>query len=253
MKTSRFFVSVIIPVHNGAKFLPEAIQSVQTQNYQPLEIIIVDDGSIDKTATVVDRYRPQVKNLVYHYQARQGVSAARNQGIRLAQGNAIVFLDADDLLAPNSLQRGLNYLRQDASVDIVQGYVQELKLSILETSLEKEQLQFELLNRPHFNFNLGSAIYRQSVFEQVGFFDESLSLSEDVDWFMRAWESQVNILVIQQVSLFYRKHFQNTTYGTTIQTNGFLNALKKSLDRRREQSNARAKPFQPPVIDPSSK
>jgi glycosyltransferase involved in cell wall biosynthesis len=85
-------VSVIIPAYNSARFLPEAIESVLKQTYPVLEIIVVDDGSIDNTKEVCQNY-PTVK---YIYQKNQGVSAARNTGIYAATGDYLILLDADD-------------------------------------------------------------------------------------------------------------------------------------------------------------
>ena len=92
-------VSVIVPVYNGAQFIGEAIESVFVQNYDPLEIIIVDDGSTDETANIVKSYN----NMHYIYQPNQGVAAARNSGIENSMGKLIAFLDADDCWAPNKL------------------------------------------------------------------------------------------------------------------------------------------------------
>ncbi|MGB3691969.1 MAG: hypothetical protein WA999_04540, partial [Spirulinaceae cyanobacterium] len=74
----------------------------------------------------------------------------------------------------------------------------------------------------------------------IGLFDESLRYSEDVDWFMRAWEDKVSMVVLEEVMLFYRKHNSNMTNGRDIKTVDFLKVLKKSLDRRRKNANSEA-------------
>ena len=93
-------VSVVIPVHNGERFVADAIQSVLSQSYQPLEVIVVDDGSLDTTAEVVGEY-PDVG---YVHQEHQGVSVARNRGLEEAKGELITFLDHDDILLPDSIK-----------------------------------------------------------------------------------------------------------------------------------------------------
>jgi len=95
-------VSVIIPVFNGERFIGEAIQSVMDQTYPPLEIIVVDDGSSDKTADIV-RYLSGARPILYRRQSNQGAAAARNAGVSLAQGEWIAFLDADDVWYPEKL------------------------------------------------------------------------------------------------------------------------------------------------------
>ncbi|NOQ85501.1 MAG: glycosyltransferase, partial [Deltaproteobacteria bacterium] len=100
-------VSVIIPTYNRAHTLREAIDSVLSQSYNDLELIIVDDGSTDETKVIVSSYIPK---LAYIYQERQGVSAARNRGIKHAQGDYISFLDSDDLWLKDKLYLQMKFM-----------------------------------------------------------------------------------------------------------------------------------------------
>ncbi len=111
-------VSVIVPVYNGERYLTKTIQSVLTQDYQPIEIIVVDDGSTDRTAEIV-RAQP---NIHYIYQNNRGVSAARNTGIAAAQGEFLAFLDADDMWVPQKLSVQVSYLTQHPDVGFVYAY-----------------------------------------------------------------------------------------------------------------------------------
>jgi glycosyltransferase involved in cell wall biosynthesis len=216
-------VSVVIPVFNGERFLREAVQSVLDQQYAPLEIIIVDDGSTDGTATVARSLPATVR---YLHQPNQGPAAARNRGIEQAQGGLIAFADADDLWPPAKLELQLPYLINDPGVEIVMGRVQLLS----ETGLTESA----------FSVNLGCAVIRKSVFDRVGLFDETMRYSEDVDWFMRARESGAAIMTIDAVTLFYRQHEQNMTRGKSTSELNVLKALKRSLDRRRERASVAA-------------
>lgn len=217
-------VSVIIPVFNGERFLREAIQSVLDQKYSPVEIIIVDDGSTDSTATVAESLPETVR---YLHQTNHGPAAARNRGIEQARGSLIAFADADDLWPAGKLELQLPYLINDPGIDIVIGRIQQVLLS--ETRAEE-------FGEPAFSVNLGSAVIRKSVFERVGLFDETMRYSEDVDWFMRAREAGAAIVTIDAVTLFYRQHEQNMTRGKTTSELNVLKALKRSLDRRRERT-----------------
>lgn len=217
-------VSVIIPVFNGERFLREAVESVLAQQYSPVEIIIVDDGSTDGTATVA---RSLPETVLYFHQRNQGPAAARNHGIDHAQGGLIAFADADDLWPPDKLELQLPYLIRDSKIDIVLGRIQQVLLS---------ETQSKKIGDPAFSVNLGSAVIRRSVFERVGLFDETMRYSEDVDWFMRAREGGAAIVTIDAVTLFYRQHEQNMTRGKSTSELNVLQALKKSLDRRREQT-----------------
>ena len=216
-------VSVVIPVFNGERFLREAVQSVLDQQYAPLEIIIVDDGSTDGTATVARSLPATVR---YLHQPNQGPAAARNRGIEQAQGGLIAFADADDLWPPAKLELQLPFLINDPAVEIVMGRVQLLS----ETGLTESA----------FSVNLGCAVIRKSVFDRVGLFDETMRYSEDVDWFMRARESGAAIMTIDAVTLFYRQHEQNMTRGKSTSELNVLKALKRSLDRRRERASVAA-------------
>ncbi len=223
-------VSVVIPVFNGERFLREAVQSVLDQKYSPLEIIVVDDGSTDGTATVA---RSLPETVRYLHQTNQGPAAARNRGIEQAQGSLIAFTDADDLWPAAKLELQLPYLIKDPEIDIVLGRIQQVLLSEMVDGPTQAQ-------ETGFSVNLGSAVIRKSVFERVGLFDETMRYSEDVDWFMRAREAGAAIVTIDAVTLFYRQHDQNMTRGKSTSELNVLKALKKSLDRRRELSGSAA-------------
>src|SRR3982074_3555445 len=100
-------VSVIVPVYNGERFLAETLQSIINQQYRPLELIVIDDGSTDQTA----RIATSVSEVRYFYQRNQGVANARNAGLAAARGELIAFLDADDLWQPNKLSLQVEYHR----------------------------------------------------------------------------------------------------------------------------------------------
>ncbi len=230
-------VSVIIPVFNGERFLREAVQSVREavhvlhRKYSDVEIIIVDDGSTDGTANVA---RSLPETVRYLHQPNQGPAAARNRGIEHAQGSLIAFADADDLWPADKLELQLPYLIRDAKIEIVMGRIQQVLLS----RTFDGQTRAEEFAEPAFSVNLGSAVIRKAVFERVGLFDETMRYSEDVDWFMRARERGAEIVTIDAVTLFYRRHEQNMTRGKSTSELNVLKALKRSLDRRRDQTGS---------------
>jgi glycosyltransferase involved in cell wall biosynthesis len=222
-------VSVVIPVFNGEAFLREAVQSVFSQKYSPVEIIVVDDGSTDGSATVARTFPGPVR---YLHQSNSGPAAARNRGIEHAQGSLIAFADADDLWPAAKLELQLPYLIRDPAIEIVMGRIQQVRLS----ETVNGQTQAEDFGEPAFSVNLGSAVIRKTVFERVGLFDETMRYSEDVDWFMRAREGGAAIATIDAVTLFYRQHEQNMTRGKSTSELNVLKTLKRSLDRRREST-----------------
>lgn len=110
-------VSVIIPAYNAQNFIGETIESVLAQTYKNLEIIVVDDGSTDRTAQVVHNYHPRV---LYHYQQNSGGCAVpRNTGIGHSSGEFLCFMDADDLMVIDRIFKQVQFLIKDLSVDFV--------------------------------------------------------------------------------------------------------------------------------------
>ena len=118
-------VSVILPVYNGERYLGEAIESILTQDYRPIEVIVVNDGSTDNTETIAKQYD---NDIIYVLQENSGPAAARNKGLRMASGGIIGFLDYDDLWSDNKLSLQLARLADDPSVEIVVGLSQPMKL-----------------------------------------------------------------------------------------------------------------------------
>ncbi len=227
MKPYKFFVSAIIPVYNGEPFLADAIESIKQQSYEPLEIIIVDDGSIDSTTMIASSTKGGVR---YVYQPNSGSPSARNKGLKLARGNVIAFLDADDLWTENKLEIQLALLSKDPSVEVVLGYLQYIRSSQSGDGKPK----FEKYPNPWLELNLGAAICLKSAFDKVGFFDEQLHYCDDVDWFMRAKELGLSMLIHKEITLYHRRHEHNITNQRSLNYSYFAMAIKKSLDRRRK-------------------
>ncbi|HWR57413.1 MAG TPA: glycosyltransferase [Thermodesulfovibrionales bacterium] len=228
--------SVIIPVYNGERYLSEAIESVLAQDYRPLEVIVVNDGSTDNTETVARRYGDCI---FFTSQENRGPAAARNRGLRMARGEMVGFLDADDLWLEDKLSLQIAFLKKSPSVEIIVGLTQRLKSGI---GRGNESI-FEKWLDPFLTLSLGAAVFRKSVFKKVGFFDETFHYGEDVDWFIRAREQGVSIAVMEYVFLLYRFHQSNMTRNATVRDSYFVRTLKKSLDRRRRGGYGSVAPF----------
>ena len=189
---TRYLVSVIIPTYNRGYCLCEAIDSVLAQTYTNIEIIVVDDGSTDSTEEILKKYGPEIQ---YLWQENQGVSSARNLGIRAAKGEWIAFLDSDDEWLPNKLERQLEELRKCS------GLVAHATNSLLIHS-GRELSLFALRGKPDFardgcviirplitvfsmQFFTPSIIARKSALLKAGLFDVSMTLYEDLDCLAR--------------------------------------------------------------------
>ena len=105
-------ITLIIPLYNAARFIAETLQSVQAQTYTDWECLVIDDGSTDNGAEIVQRIAQADTRIRYVYQSNAGPSAARNHGLRLAKGDYIQFLDADDWFPPQRFERMLSAYMQ---------------------------------------------------------------------------------------------------------------------------------------------
>ena len=182
-------VSVVIPAHNYAHYLPSAIDSVLAQTHAALEVIVVDDGSTDPTAETVSRYTdPRVR---YVWQSNAGLSAARNTGIREARFPFVAFLDADDLWQPALLAEVMRSFAalppsyaavatSSARID-ADGQPIEGRKFTFEQSGEFTARDFCIRNRPLSS----SIVIRRAVFAECGDFDTTLRSSEDRDMWIR--------------------------------------------------------------------
>jgi glycosyltransferase involved in cell wall biosynthesis len=219
-------VSVILPVYNGGALLAQAIESVLEQDYRPVEIILVDDGSTDPTAQIAVEFAGQLR---YFYQPNSGPAAARNLGIRMAQGEFIAFIDADDLWPAGKLRLQMRCFETFPTVEIVQGLINRVKLpNQVNGRLIGADIDFSFIYT-----NLGSMVMRRSVFEKIGYFEENLPFHEDTDFWLRAREAGLLILVQRKLALIYRIHGRNMTTGEDIETTGLLKIVRRSIARRR--------------------
>ena len=223
-------ISVIVPAYNSEKYIAEALQSVLDQNYKPMEIIVVDDGSTDKTTDIVAGFESQVE---YVYMENSGPGAARNRGLELAAGDIVGFIDADDLWDKNKLKLQLPFLLEDSSIDIVLGALQRFG----HTPIFDNKKNFEIQYGPETCYSFGTALMRKSIFDKIGKLEPEMRLAEDTDWFLRARDLDINIFLHDDVVLHYRMHKTNLSSKREVGNSYLLNALQKSIYRRRKKGN----------------
>jgi glycosyltransferase involved in cell wall biosynthesis len=180
-------ISVIIATYNHDRFLGEAIASVLSGTFADFELIVVDDGSSDATSEVILPFLAD-RRVRYYRIPHQGLSAARNLGIRFAQAPLVAFLDADDLWLPEKLERQRALFRRDPGLGVV--YSRRLRIDADGTPIDYQE-------PPHFRGNIleeifrrnfvcfSSTVVRAAVFRKVGLFDEDLPLAMDYDLWLR--------------------------------------------------------------------
>jgi hypothetical protein len=227
-------ISVVIPTYNRADLLHDAIQSVLEQQWVDLELIVIDDGSTDDTATVVTRFLSDGR-LRYVQQARQGRSRARNQGANLARSQYVAFLDSDDRFLPGGLaahSNVLNGLRAPGVtiggyeiVDAGGGHLGERR-PWEEADLALAAWLFNCFGMP------GSAVVERSWFEQVGGFDPRCELAEDWDLFLRLAYAGCPMAWVTANVCQYRQHPGNSIRTLELHCQGSLLALEKLFRSR---------------------
>jgi len=183
--TSAIPVSVIIPTYNRAWCLPQAVASVLAQTFQNFELIVVDDGSRDDTARIAASWEPPVRFL---QQANQGVSAARNRGIRASRGRLLAFLDSDDGWQPDKLARQVAFFEAHPAAMICQTDEIWIRRGVRVNPKHRHRKPSGWIFEASLDLCLVSpsaVMARRELFDTVGVFDEELPACEDYDLWLR--------------------------------------------------------------------
>lgn len=223
-------LSVILPVKNGQRHLEAALRSVQINCAAHDELIVIDDQSTDSTVERLQNFKPALPITILQGRGL-GPIHARNDGLKVARGKYITFLDHDDYWPADRVESHLDLMEAQPSAFVVTGKTQYV--SDLPVSQEPQPY----LDRPAiFHVHLGASTFRQAVFHNVGLFDETLRYSEDHDLFFRIREAGKSIYPLDQISLYYRVHESNMTLNKSIAELQLLRVIQKSIDRRRQNS-----------------
>jgi Predicted glycosyltransferases len=230
MTEERPLVSIIVPVYNGERYLRAALESIFAQTYRPLEVIVVDDGSVDDSGVIAQSF-PEVR---YIRQENQGVAAARNHGIETARGEFYAFLDQDDLWTPEKLTVQISYLLNDPDL----GYALSQQQFFLEPGATLPiWFRKELLATVHTGWILGTLVVRRTTFEQVGNFDCRYAAANDSEWFFRAKAAGIPMRVVPELLLLKRIHEANDSARAKEILSELLKVVKTSLDRQRNTNS----------------
>ncbi len=215
-------LSIIVPVYNSELFIKETIDKIYLQNYPKIELIIIDDGSTDKTAEIIQTNFPNVK---YYFQENKGHASAKNKGLELSNGEYIIFLDSDDFWEENSLFILSEFLLKNPDTLIVEGKIREF-------STQNNEIQF--ITEGYYMSSFGTCMFRKDVFDTVGLFDERLICATDIDWFIRAWENNIEKSRVDHIILNYRKHANSLT-AINIDKQQYYVLLMYKLKMEREK------------------
>jgi len=222
-------ISCVVPVFNGERYLGEALESIFKQSYQSLEIIVVDDGSTDGTAAVMDHYAGQVRFL---RQANSGTAAARNLGLKAATGEFVAFLDADDLWHTEKLERQMARFHARPELDYCVAHVQNFWVP--ELIEEERRFRDHRISKALPGYSTGTLLVRRTLFDIVGLFNPTINHADDTEWFLRAGEHGVAMELLPDVLLYRRLHPTNFSRARASNSRDqYLQVLKTALDRRR--------------------
>jgi glycosyltransferase involved in cell wall biosynthesis len=226
---SRPLITVVIGAYNAERYLAEAIESVLAQTYRNLELIVVDDGSTDRTGEIAQRYGDPVRCI---RQENGGMAASRNRAIPEARGDYLAFLDADDRFPPDKLEQQLAVFEADPELDVVYGHVTEF------LSPDLDEAARALLRAPEHDVPWPTPnlmLVKRDAFFRVGLFSTDLRVGIGVDWYARATELGLKSTVPPVVVLERRLHAENNGIRERQFKPQYLHVLKEALDRRRSE------------------
>lgn len=205
-------VSVIIPTYNCVEFISVAIESVLKQTFQDFEIIVIDDGSKDKTRETIKQYVDQQPDKIrYIYQENQGLAMARNRGIKESRGELIALLDADDKWCPQRLEEGVKVIGSDHSIGFVHANISRITESgeTIGTPTRNARFLsgsiFEYLFLRNAHIACPTVLFRKECCNKVGLFDENLTRlgCEDRELWLRI-AREYRIEYLDKVLAYYR-------------------------------------------------
>ena len=201
----KVLVTIIIPIYNAEKYLDKTISSVLQQTYKNYELILIDDGSKDNSLEICNKYKNKDKRIRLIKQENLGVSATRNKGLEIADGEFVCFMDADDYIEPNMLEEYIKIYKLYKSDLIISGYYSEIDLydsiSFDKIYLEdkkytsKEQIKedFVLMWDKHLLYNIWNKFYNKSVIDKYNIRFAKQNWGEDID-FNREYLLKINTL-----------------------------------------------------------
>ena len=235
-------VSVIIPNYNYARYVGGAIESVLTQTYTNIEVIVVDDGSTDASKDVLFNYGDSINVLS---QANRGVSAARNAGVAASSGEFVAFLDADDEWLPEKAAKQVALFREDPTLGLIHVGVDDIDA---DGNSLRHRLEGASGDATHELLKLGSKgilgggsgmMAPRAVIDEIGGFDERLSTSADWDIFFQI-ASRYSVGFIPETLLRYRIHNTNMSANVAVMEHDMTIAFEKAFADGREHEKSEA-------------
>ena len=239
-------VSVIIPVYNSEKTIGEALDSVAAQMYTDYEVIVVNDGSSDQSESIIKKYMRPPLDVTYVEQANKGPAAARNAGLRLAKGEFVVFLDADDLWDKDKLATAVQAMDANPEAKLVFTDMRHMVNDLLVHSSYLHErgyrhlsigLIYDNLLKENFIFT-PTVTLRRGVLKDVGYFDENLPITEDYDLWLRI-ARLYPVYFIDRPLVTRRRTGGNITEDKQVYIESCIRLREKLLEIHKEEPGRR--------------
>ncbi len=239
-------VSVIIPVYNSAKTVGEALDSVAAQTYTDYEIIVVNDGSSDQSENVIKKYMRPPLDVTYVEQVNKGPGAARNTGLRLAKGEFVAFLDADDLWDKDKLATAVQAMDAHPEVKLVFTDMRHVVNNSLAHSSYLHERGYRHIASGHIYDNLlkGNFIFtptvvlRRDALDETGQFDEQLPIAEDYDLWLRITR-QYPVYYLDRPLVTRRRMGSNITENKQAYVQSCIRLREKLLEVHKTEPDRR--------------
>lgn len=221
-------ISVIIPVYNSEKYLYRCLQSLKQQdNFNDLEVIIINDGSTDNSLKIISKFKKENKNVIVKTIKNSGVSKARNEGINLASSKYISFLDSDDYIEPGYYTSVLNFLNNKEDYLIVFGYTVKyensnikIKKSINNSKiLMREEIIDCFLSSNEIGPNVWNKLFLTKIAKEIKF-DENIKIAED-KWFVFQYLTKIERVIILPIINYNYILNENSTFLKPFNKNKF--------------------------------
>lgn len=225
-------LSIIVPVYNRERYVGSTLRSILRQRDDAdLDIIVIDDGSSDGSAEIVRAFINEGAPIRLHSQPNAGVTRARNAGLaRLpADAELVSFVDSDDISPAGRFAADLVHFEADPSLELTYSFMRTVDL------MDDEKLEpaAGCDERVFRGIHLSCGIYRRSLIERIGVFDEDLAQAEDTDFLFRIFEQHARHVFPETVALYYRQHPDSLMSNRAEVRREFLRACHKSMVRRR--------------------
>ncbi|WP_378948485.1 glycosyltransferase family 2 protein [Mesorhizobium sp. ANAO-SY3R2] len=225
-------LSIIVPVYNRERYVGSTLRSILRQRDDAdLDIIVIDDGSSDGSADIVRAFINEGAPIRLYSQPNAGVTKARNTGLRRLPADAefVSFVDSDDISPVGRFAADLAFFKADPSLELTYSFMRMVD-QIDDDSLEPVAGCDDRIFR---GVHLSAGIYRRSLVDRIGEFDEDLAQAEDTDFLFRVFEQRARYVFPDTIAIYYRRHDHSLTKNIAEARKEFLKAMQKSMKRRK--------------------